>query len=272
MALFLRVLLVLVGLVLTLGLVFHLGQRRLLYFPVHEPRDRAVAAARRIGLEPWLAADGTLLGWKAPHPTGHPTARLLVLHGNAGAAADRLYFRDVFQAPGLGVALDVYLLEYPGYGPRDGTATEPSLRSAAVDAVDRLTESSAPPLLLIGESLGSAVAAQAAAARPSRVAGVLLVTPLFNVPAVARRHYPFLPAFLIRDTWRTDLALPRYGGPVAFLIANHDSVVFADLGEALYASSPGPKQLWRADADHDTLSYEPGARPWGEMLAFLLKP
>ncbi|HMK74187.1 MAG TPA: hypothetical protein VK454_12655, partial [Myxococcaceae bacterium] len=100
-----------------------------------------------------------------------------------------------------------------------------------------------------------------------------LVTPLINVPAVARRHLPLLPSFLIRDTLRADRALPRYGGPVGFLVAGRDSVVFPDLGEALFASYPGPKRLWRDDrADHNTLDYDPRRPLWAEMVSFVARP
>ena len=129
------------------------------------------------------------------------------------------------------------------------------------------------PLLVAGESLGSAVGALAAARRPAAVAGLLLVTPLASVPAVARRHYPFLPAFLLRDTLRTDLALPRYGGPVAFLVAGRDSIVFPDLGEALHRDYPGEKHLWvDGPADHNSLDYDPALPRWAEVLRFLLAP
>ena len=266
----LRVFVTLVCTLGALGVLFYFFQRRFLYFPLREDPSQALVSARRMGLEPWLGPDGGLVGWRSRHPSNRPQGRLLVLHGNAGSAANRVYFRDVFQAPGLLVALDVYLLEYPGYGPRDGTPSESSLLNAADAALDALTAADASPVYLLGESLGTAVVARAAADRPKSVAGLLLVTPLVNVPAVARRHFPFLPGFLIRDSWRTDRALPHYGGPIAFLVAGRDSIVFPELGEALYAAYPGPKRLWRDErADHNTLDFTPAATTWAEMLAFL---
>jgi pimeloyl-ACP methyl ester carboxylesterase len=177
-----------------LGVLFHFVQRRFLYFPVTEEPSEAIRGARRVGLEPWLDLDGRLLGWRAPHPSGQAAARLLVLHCNAGSAANRVYSRDVFQAPGLPLALDVYLLEYPGYGPRAGAPSERAILATACDALDALTQTAGSPLFLLGQSLESAVAALAAANRRKSVAGLVLVTPLLNVPAVARRHFPFLPS------------------------------------------------------------------------------
>ena len=164
----LRLVLALAGVLGGVALVLYLTQRRLLYFPEREDTEEATRQARGLGLEPWRAANGAFLGWRAPHPSGRAGGRLLVLHGNAGAAIHRVYYRQVFQAPGLPLALDVYLLEYPGYGPRPGSPSEASLVSAAKEAVDLLSGDALGPLLLAGESLGSAVGALAAAERSQR--------------------------------------------------------------------------------------------------------
>ncbi len=251
-----------------LAVLLFLGQRRLLYFPSRQERAPAERVARRLGLEPWTA-EGRFLGWRSPSPGPVPRARVLVLHGNAGSALDRVYVRDALQAPGM-PPLEVILLEYPGYGPRPGAPAEGALVEAALEAV-RLARRDGAPLLLWGESLGSAVAALAAAAAPGSVDGLALVTPLRSVPDVARRHYPFLPVSLVRDTFRADLALPRHPGPVAFLVAGRDEVVFPDLSRSLFDAFPGRRRLWLEEgAGHNTLDYHPGLPRWREMVAVLL--
>lgn len=240
-------------------------QRRLLYHPVRQDLAPATLAARSAGLEPWPAAD-RFLGWRARSRTAPPEALALVLHGNAASALDRLYLRDVLQAT---AALDVVLLEYPGYGPREGTPSEASLVGAGREALARLQREGFP-VVLVGESLGSAVAAMVAAAEPDGVAGLLLVTPLASVTAVARRLVPLLPTALVREPYRADLALPRYPGPVAFLVAGRDEVVFTDLGIELFRARAGPKRLWLdPDAGHNGVSYDPRDPRWREIVQFL---
>jgi pimeloyl-ACP methyl ester carboxylesterase len=244
-----------------------LAQRRLLYFPDRSELAGATSAARRLGLEPWTDGTGAFAGWLSRHPGGAPVARAVVLHGNAGQALDRTYLRDVLQAPGL-PPLDVLLLEYPGYGPRAGSPTEAGVVAAVTAAIDQLGPGL--PVLVVGESLGSAAAALAAAERPG-VAGLLLVTPVASVTSLARRHYPFAPAFLVRDPYRADRALPRYPGPVAFLVAGRDEVAPPDLARALFAARSGPKRLWEEPrATHNTLRYRPGDPLWAEVTDFLL--
>jgi len=259
------------ALLAALGLVGHCGQRRLLYFPARESLADATQRAASSRLEPWRSATGELLGWRGAHPSGRCDARALVLHGNAGSAEARDYVRRALQAPEQSRAIEVYLMEYPGYGPRQGEPTEASLIAAANDALEELTRESEVPTLLIGESLGSAVAALATAAHPERVRGVALLTPLASVAAVARRHYPLLPTWLLRDRYRADLALTRMSVPVAFVVAGQDEITFADLGLALYTSYTGPKRLWvEANASHNGLDWSPRRTQWREVVAFLL--
>jgi len=260
-----RSLLLLLPAVLLAGCV-----RQLLYFPERQDLSQATERARGLGLAPWLDAPGQLVGWREPSPPPGPRARLLVLHGNAGSALDRPYFRQAFPARHGPLPVEVLLLEYPGYGPRAGVPTQASLLAACRAAVAELRREPGP-LVLVGESLGTAVAALCAAAAPAEVDGLLLVTPLSSIQAVARRHYGIAPSFLVPDPWRADQALPRYRGPVGFLVAGRDEVVFPDLGLALHQAYPGPKRLWlQEEATHNTVRYDPADPTWREVLAFLL--
>ncbi len=266
----LRLLLVLASGYATVCLLVFIAQRRMLYFPSRQSLESALREAQNLGLEPWQDDHGKLLGWRANHPAHHAEGTLLVLHGNAGEALDRTYLRDAFQAQRIPIALDVVLLEFPGYGPREGATTETTLVRAAVEAIDKLHRESDKPIFLLGESLGSAVAALAAAQRQEQVKGLLLITPLKSIPAVARRHYPLLPPFLALDTLRTDRALARLRMPVGFLIAGKDDVAFPDLGMELFHDYTGSKRIWvEPDAGHNTLDYSSDLPRWEEMIAFL---
>lgn len=250
-------------------------QRRLLYFPAPMERRAAARAAAALGLEPWIderdrPAPGELLGWRLRTPGAR--AGLVVFHGNAGSALDRAYVARAFARASPALPLDVYLAEYPGYGPRPGAPAERTILRAAVEAIRAARADGPRPVFVLGESLGSAVAALAAAEVRGEVDGLVLVTPLASVPAVARRHYPFVPAAFLRDTWRADLALPRYGGPVAFLVAGADEVTFADLGVALHDAYPGRKALWVDErATHNGFDWRPGLPRWREVVEHLAR-
>ena len=81
------VLLVLVAfLTLYLGVVvaLYLAQRSFIFLPTHHASDH--------GLELWNNSQGVWLGYT--RPAAHPRAGWLMVHGNAGQAADRGYAAD----------------------------------------------------------------------------------------------------------------------------------------------------------------------------------
>mgnify|MGYP001417883207 CR=1 FL=1 len=223
-----------------------LNQERMIFFPTVADAAELSGIAESENLDPWRAPDGTPIGWKSRNTT--PDA-LLVLHGNAGYALHRNY--EAFRTSGT--PLQIYLLEYPGYGARQGPPSERALVDATVEAIDAIPADQR--VFLFGQSLGSGVACAAAAQRPDRVAGIVLVTPFDSLASAASFHYPWLPVrWLIRHRFDSARNLTRYHGPVAFIIAERDGTVPAKLGQRLYDSYAGPKKLWLIpDAGHNDM-------------------
>lgn len=243
-------------------------QRRLLYFPQRYGEEAALAEARRLGLAPWRDGQGALRGWRAP-AAGAPRARLLVLHGNAGSALDRLHYAAALAPQGV----EVFLLEYPGYGARPGAPSLASLSAAAVDGTRALAALGPEPVLLLGESLGSGVASRVAALAPEAVRGLVLVTPYARLVEVARIHYPFLPGLVLRERWAPLDDLAAWRGPTAVVVAGRDEVVTPAQGRRLYQALRGPRRLWeQPEADHNGLDLEPRQPLWPEVLLLLLGP
>jgi pimeloyl-ACP methyl ester carboxylesterase len=241
-------------------------QRRLLYFPERYDERAGLDAAERMGVLPWRDAQGALVGWRTP-ALGRPRARLLVLHGNGGSALDRVGYAAAL----LPLGVEVWLLEYPGYGPRHGEPSLQTLSAAAADAARALAAKGPEPVLLLGESLGSGVAGRAVALAPEAIRGVILVTPYARMAEVGRIHYPWLPSFLLRDRYAPADDLAGFTGPVAVLVAGRDEVVTATLGRRLLEAMRGPKRLWvQEQATHNGLDLGPGEPMWPELVDFAL--
>lgn len=253
------------GIYAGLCLLAFLAQRRMMYFPDRESEPEAVQRAMRGGLVPWQDGRGRLLGWRRAVRGQGP--RVLVLHGNAGDALGRRDYLPVLEAAGF----EGVLLEYPGYGPRDGDPSEKTLVADARAALRQLKTESPGPVVLLGESLGSGVAVQVAAAEPGSVAGLLLAVPFARMAEVAAGHYPYLPMkLLLRDRWDSLEAIRAYRGPAAFLIAGRDEVVGAAQGRRLAQGCLGPVRVWDLpQASHNGLPLAPGQPPWSEALGFL---
>lgn len=213
-------------------------QDRLLYFPARASIEQMAGTE----LRPWPNPQDFRGLLAAPGEGGPETARgtVVVFHGNAGHAGHRTYYAQVLTALGLRVVL----AEYPGYGPRDGEVGEKSLVADAEQTVLLAHRLHGEPLLLLGESLGAAVAASAAAALPDKVSGLLLITPWDRLERVAAHHYPWLPVgWLLRDRYDSLHNLKDFRRPVVIVVAELDTIVPARFGQALHAGLAHPKEL-----------------------------
>jgi pimeloyl-ACP methyl ester carboxylesterase len=258
-----RVLLILTVVYLVVLALFVILQRRLIYYPTTFTPGVAEQVARETGSVPWRNAAGHIIGWQ--WPAREATADVvLIVHGNAGSALDR----DYLAAPVRdAAAVDVFVLEYPGYGVRTGVPSEASLLAASDEALRLLA--ARRRLFVVSESLGAGVAAHLAAVGGDRVSGLLLFAPYTSLVAVAQKMLPFLPVrLLMRDRFDAAQGLASYHGPVAVVLAGSDEVIGPELGRRLYDSYDGPKQLETiAGARHNDITSQSPAW-WRRIFAF----
>jgi pimeloyl-ACP methyl ester carboxylesterase len=239
-------------------------QDRLLYFPEKASIDDVVSD----GLRAWPAADA-FRGLVA-EPAGEARATAIVFHGNAGHAGHRSSYAMALTRLGL----RVILAEYPGYGPRDGALGEQSLVADGQQTIALAHRLYGTPLLLIGESLGAAVAASAASHEHDKTAGLLLVSPWDRLAHVAAYHYPWLPVkWLLNDQYDSAAHLSAFDRPVLVVVAERDSIVPTRFSEALYRALPGPRRLIVVkDAEHNDWIAHIDESWWREAIDFVLTP
>lgn len=231
--------------VLALGvgvfLLFYFLQRGMMYFPAVEGDAELLRRAEIEELLPWTDSGGNRIGWMTAG-SKNPEVVFLVFHGNAGNASHRAELARMLVKAAGRHDTRVLILEYPGFGARPGKPSQPSMTRAGLEA--REIASVLFPksrIILVGESIGSGVAAQVAASSPPPPPGLLLITPFDRIETAARRHYPWLPVgLLLRDRWESDRVLRGYPGRVVLLLAGDDEVVPVESGRALAAGlDPG---------------------------------
>lgn len=246
---------------LLLAAIF-LWQDRLLYFPARTTVERMVAD----GLQAWPSPQD-FRGLVA-EPAGAVRGTAIVFHGNAGHAGHRAYYARWLTPLGL----RVILAEYPGYGPRTGAPGEASLTADGAQTLSLAHRQYGGPLLLIGESLGAAVAAAAGARHPELTTGLLLITPWDRLAHVASHHYPWLPVtWMLRDGYDTQARLATFDRPVGVAVAQRDGVVPARFGTALHAALEGPKRLVVIEgSDHNEWPDRVDAAWWRAAVGFAL--
>jgi pimeloyl-ACP methyl ester carboxylesterase len=238
-------------------------QRRLMYFPTKIPAKVVESVAREHGFSPWKNAAGKIIGWKIP-ATGAATGSVLIVHGNAGCALGRDYIaRPIHDAADV----DVYVLEYPGYGAREGSPGRPSLCAAAEEAFQCLNPDL--PRYVVSESIGTGVAGELASRHPAEIAGLALIVPYYELAAVAQRQMWFLPAyFLLLDRFDPAQCLKNYHGPVQFVVAGDDEILGPATGRKLFDHYAGPKQLeFIPGARHNDAAAQP-ADWWRTVFHF----
>ena len=240
----------------------YLRQDRMLYFPA----PATVAGVTGAGLQAWPSAQD-FRGLVAD-PAGPVRGTAIVFHGNAGHVGDRAFYERALAPLGL----RVILAEYPGYGPRAGALGEASFVADAEQTVALAHRQYGGPLLLVGESLGAAVAAAAAAQQRDLTAGLLLITPWDRLAHVGAHHYPWLPVkWMLRDDYDSQARLAGFDRPVLVAVAERDSVVPAHFGRALHAGLAGPKRLVVIEAaDHNDWPARIDAGWWRAALGFAL--
>jgi hypothetical protein len=199
-------------------------QRSMLFFPTHD--------APSTSLTPWSDGSRTI-GWCREAPNARTI--WLMMHGNGGQAADRDYVLRRMSGQD-----SLYVLEYPGYGSREGSPSLESMNQAASEAY-RLLRLQNPntPVCVLGESVGSGPACTLAREKmaPDKI---VLVVPFDTLANVAANHFPFLPVrLLIRDTWDNVESLRHYAGPVEIFGARDDTIIPIEHAKALARQIPG---------------------------------
>ena len=258
---------------LRVGLVFYLAacvviaifQRRLLYVPPVYTSEQVEQMARTAKLERWKDFSGQAIGMKRLSPQQPALGRVLIVYGNGSCATACAHYADVIQ--GI-AAFDVFIVEYPGYADRPGSPSQKSLFRAADEAFQLLATNG--PVYLVGESLGTGVAAYLAGTHPDKVAGVVLFAPYNRLADAAQYNYPFLPVHLLLvDRFPSEDYLRNYHGPVGVLVAGEDQVVPEKLGLRLYNGYAGPKRLWEFPLDDHGSVMERLPKIWKQIITFL---
>ena len=225
-----------------------LTQERLIFFP--QPiTSTSHLPARAEPLEV-VAADGKRLhGWIVKGAT-MPAPTVIYFGGNAEEVswtlADAHWPREWTIAG----------MNYRGYGASEGTPGEPELSADALaiyDAVVLRQDIDQTRIVVFGRSLGTALAAHLAAARP--VAGAILVSPYDSLIAIGKEHYPWLPvSLLLRHRFNALADASRNRMPLLAVVGEADTIIPPERSRALFDAWAGPKTWLVVPGAHNTLS------------------
>ncbi len=254
-------------LLLVMGGLLLLLEKRLIYFPMraHDVTPAGLGLAHE---ELTLRTeDGVRLhGWFLPVKGSRLT--VLVSHGNAGNVSHRLD-RALLMQSRLGV--DTLLFDYRGFGSSEGSPDEEGTYRDARAAYRWLVARGVSPerIVLFGESLGSAVALQLAL--EVEVLALVLESPFASIPEMARAVYPFLPLWpFVRTRYDNVAKVGRLRMPLLVLHGARDEVVPFAQGRRVFDKAPEPKTFFAIKgASHNDTYVVGGDAYWKALREFL---
>ncbi len=167
-------------------------------------------------------ADHISAVWLAPRDARSPVA--LIVHGRSANLCTRASIAARLRRDGFGVLL----FDYRGYGRSSGRPSDKGLTEDSVSAFDWLQREGigARRIIVVGQSLGDAPAAQLAAMRP--VAALALVSPFTSLPgAIAdRTGWRFIELMpWTRNRFEVADSLTKLRIPALFIVSRQDGLV-----------------------------------------------
>ncbi|MGE3711280.1 MAG: alpha/beta hydrolase, partial [Hyphomicrobiaceae bacterium] len=205
-----------------------------------------------------------IVAWWTPPRSNGPV--VLYFPGNAGNLARRADRVRLFKEHGVGILI----VSYPGYAGSTGSPSEAAINASARLAYDWLAARgiASGRIVLYGESLGTGVAVQLAAARP--VAGVVLDSPYTSIADMAAREYWYLPVHhLMWDRFDTMSYIGRINAPLLIIHGEQDPLVPLAMSRQVFAAAAEPKQYVTIPGQRHTMTLADG--PWPHIRAFIGK-
>ncbi|WP_051284280.1 alpha/beta hydrolase [Desulforegula conservatrix] len=190
---------------------------------------------------------------------------VVMFHGNAGSVIERIWYADSLSALGYRVILH----EHPGYGARDGKLDEKNLVNDGVESVRFARIKYGRPVYIVGESLGSGVAAGVISQAESE--GAALIVPWDRIVNVAKKFYWYLPVeLLLKEKYDSIENLKAFKGPLAVVMAENDEIIPPECSRNLYESFGGKKKLWISKgAGHNSWSSIATPIFWKDIMGFV---
>jgi fermentation-respiration switch protein FrsA (DUF1100 family) len=228
------ILAVLVSIYLFLLAIVFVFQRNFLYFP-----SNVYLSPNAVGtpMEEIKSDSGEIISWWSP-PKSDVKKVIMVFHGNGSAIYSNYDIFNDLIAEGHGVLS----VGYPGYPGRTGKPSQSAIVDSAVAQYDWILAQGITPdrIAFYGTSLGSGVAAQLSVTREPVM--LFADAPFNSILDMGKRTMRFLPVeLLMKDRFRSDLALSGKNFPLIWTHGTADNIVPLSQGQKLFDGYSGPK-------------------------------
>ncbi len=212
----------------------------LLFQPTKYPKGDWEPAGLKFA-DVWMTSrDGTPIhGWYCPAES--PKAVVLYCHGNGGNLAGRASTLQFLQEK---MRVSVLIFDYRGYGRSDGKATVSGAiadAAAARTELAKLASVNESDIVLMGRSLGGALAIQLAADASPR--GLIVESSFSSLREVAAEHFPKLAWLVAKNKLNSAQAITEVRCPLLQSHGDADRVISYKSGRKLFAAAKHPKHF-----------------------------
>ena len=142
-------------------------------------------------------------------------------HGNAGSLRSWGTIAPVFGS----LHYNLLIYDYRGFGKSSGKISEENLYEDARLLYRSLLESyNEDSIIVYGRSIGTGIATKIAEEFNPKL--LILESPYYNLPDLAKNLMPFVPKFLIRYQLANNERIPRIKAPITIFHGTSDEVVY----------------------------------------------
>ncbi|MCD4780318.1 MAG: alpha/beta hydrolase [Candidatus Omnitrophica bacterium] len=205
-----------------------------------------------------------LNGWFIPAEQAEKT--VLFFHGNAGNISHRLEIIDFFHR----LNMNVFIIDYRGYGKSAGNPSEKGLYKDARASYDYLIhrpDIDPEKIIVYGKSLGGVAAIDLAA--NIRVSGLIVDSCLTSAKMMAARMAPGIPSFLLTARLDSINKIQSVLCPKLFIHSPQDEVIPYQMGRELYEKAQAPKKFLKIHGGHNDGFHISGTEIQREVKALL---
>jgi fermentation-respiration switch protein FrsA (DUF1100 family) len=175
-------------------------------------------------------------------------ATIIFAHGNAGTMGERLIKIKFLHDFGV----HVLAFDYRGYARSSGTPSERGVyldAKAVFDYLSKRQDVDPAKIIAYGSSLGGAVMIDLAVKRD--VAALIVESSFTSAAAIAKRLYPFLPAFMMSIKFDSVSKIKKVKVSKLILHSPRDRVIPYEMGKELFQQAKEPKSFVEFDGGHD---------------------
>lgn len=237
---------------------------------VYHPQNNIWATPSSVGLSyedvTFQTEDAVSLhGWFVPADTAALT--VLYFHGNAGNISGRLETFRLLHDLGL----NVFMIDYRGYGKSEGQPSEQGTyrdAEAAWQYLNKKREIADSSIVIMGRSLGGSVAAWLAARK--NPAAAIIESTFTSAADLAADLYPWLPVrWMINYDYNTLDQIKQIESPIFMSHSRDDQIVPFHHGKKLFEAVESPKKFVELEGSHGSGFWETGAKYRNGLQRFL---